>query len=215
MEKFTKVKLTHYPPVSQPEKEAATLMRNVLVIVTAIALLGTACSDNGDPVVSTATPSSGSATSAPASASAAATTPPTRAATTAPTATPAPKVARIGDTTEIGGSKYTVNAVQDPSPAGLFKPKAGMRFVSIDVTQVATKEGDNFNTFYFALQAADAFVYGPTITNAEPRLSSGTLTLGQATRGWVGFEVPEAAVIVSVLTQPEPIGGRVVIADLR
>ena len=42
----------------------------------------------------------------------------------------------------------------------------------------------------------------------------GVLAAGQRVRGWVSFEVPEAAILVAVMAQAEVLGPNIVIADL-
>ena len=189
-------------------------LRKFLAPGLALALISCTTSDT---VVSTATPESKSAV-----ASLEATKQPTVQPTAVPTATVPPSptkkpVAKVGDTTETGGSKYVVNEVRDPvtSTNQFSKPADGMRWIAIDVTQEATKEGDSFNPFYFSVQDDKAFVYQRGgLGGPSPSLSSGTLALGQKVRGWVTFEIPVGAKIISIMTQPDPIGGSVVIADL-
>ena len=124
---------------------------------------------------------------------------------------------RIGDTSEIKGSKYTVNEVRDNLPASrIGGPKPGMRWMAVDITQESVSSNEPFNLFYLSVQDAKAFRYSPGLVfeAPEPGFSSGELQPGEKVRGWVSFEIPIDAEIVAVLAQPEPIGGTVVIADL-
>lgn len=133
------------------------------------------------------------------------------------TATPNPKP-KIGVTTESKGSKYTVNAVElNVVPVGSSKPPAGKRWVAVDVTQEGVTADDSFNSFYFFIQDKADYVYDGTFAfgaGKEPTFNSGKLSPGQKVRGWLIFEVPTDAVVISVLAQPEPIGGTIIIADL-
>ena len=188
----------------------------ILIFAAMAAALLVGCSSTSDDDGATATP----ADSTPAAtATARATEAPRATNTPAPTATatPNPKP-KIGVTTEAKGSKYTVNEVRDNLPAVRFSaPKAGMRWVAIDVTQEGTATGpDSVNPFYFSVQDDAAFVYGYGFVPGapEPTLTSGQLSAGQKVRGWIGFEVPAAAKLISVLVQPDPLGGTVIIADL-
>ena len=123
----------------------------------------------------------------------------------------------IGTTVESGGSSYTLNEVMDPAPVGIFGVDTGKRLVALDITQLGTSDGgDPYNAFYFAVQDADGYVYSTGVADAdvEPRLGSGELAAGQIIRGWVTFELPESARLVSVLVESEVFGARITIADL-
>jgi|GEM_PF-5186692 len=139
---------------------------------------------------------------------------PGRTPTAAPTAGPKPK---LGQTTEVGAAKYTVNAIQDNLPGSEFsKPPAGKRWLAIDVTIEATGEV-SYNPYDFSLQDADAFVYEPTFVSGDapaPDLSSGDLARGDRVRGWVFFEVPATAKLTSVRVTPDFGKPAAVIADL-
>ena len=144
---------------------------------------------------------------------------PEPAPTQAPTATPTPEPSpvEIGTTVEAGGSSYTLNEVKDPAPAGVFGVDAGKRLVALDITQVGiSDDGDPYNPLYFAVQDTDAYVYVPGFADAdvEPSFGSGELAAGQIVRGWVVFELPESARLVSVLADPEVFGAKITIADL-
>ena len=122
----------------------------------------------------------------------------------------------IGTTVESGGSSYTLNEVMDPAPAGIFGVDTGKRLVALDITQLGMSDGgDPYNAFYFAVQDADGYVYSTGLADAdvEPRLGSGELAAGQIIRGWVTFELPESARLVSVLVESEVFGARITIAD--
>ena len=139
--------------------------------------------------------------------------------TQAPTATPTPEPSpvEIGTTVEAGGSSYTLNEVKDPAPAGVFGVDAGKRLVALDITQVGiSDDGDPYNPLYFAVQDTDGYVYVPGFADAdvEPSFGSGELAAGQIVRGWVVFELPESARLVSVLADPEVFGAKITIADL-
>ena len=124
----------------------------------------------------------------------------------------------MGTTIEVGGSSYTVNEIMDPAPAGVFGVNEGKRLLALDITQVGLSGGsDPFNPLYFAVQDADGYVYTPALADADvgPPFGSGELTAGQIVRGWVAFEVPESAGLVSVLVEPDVFGARITIADLQ
>ena len=128
-----------------------------------------------------------------------------------PVPSPPSSPVEIGTTVEAGGSSYTLNEVKDPAPAGVFGVDAGKRLVALDITQVGiSDDGDPYNPLYFAVQDTDGYVYVPGFADAdvEPSFGSGELAAGQIVRGWVVFELPESARLVSVLADPEVFGAR-------
>ena len=59
------------------------------------------------------------------------------------------------------------------------------------------------------------YVPGFADADVEPSFRSGELAAGQIVRGWVVFELPESARLVSVMAEPEVFGAtRITIADL-
>ena len=134
-----------------------------------------------------------------------------------PVPSPPSSPVEIGTTVEAGGSSYTLNEVKDPAPAGVFGVDAGKRLVALDITQVGiSDDGDRYNPRYFAVQDTDGYVYvrGFADADVEPSFGSGELAAGQIVRGWVVFELPESARLISVLADPEVFGARITIADL-
>lgn len=105
----------------------------------------------------------------------------------------------------------------DPAPAGIFGVSEGRRLVALDITQVGTRsDSDSFNPLYFAVQDVEGYVYTPDLASADvdPLFSSGELASGQIVRGWIVFELPESAKLISVLVEPAVFGTRTTIADL-
>ena len=134
-----------------------------------------------------------------------------------PAPTPPSSPVNIGATVEVGGSSYTLNEMIDPAPAGIFGVSEGRRLVALDITQVGTSsDSDSYNSLYFAVQDVEGYVYTPDLASADvaPRFGSGELASGQIVRGWVVFELPESAKLISVLVEPEVFGARTTIADL-
>ena len=141
---------------------------------------------------------------------------PTPTPTREPTPTPEPMPVVIGTTVVAGGSSYTLNQVRDPAPAGIFGVTEGKRLIALDITQVGTSDnGDDFNALYFAVQDSDGYVYSPGLADAdvEPQFGSGELAAGQIVRGWVVFELPESARLVSVMVEAEVFGSRITISE--
>ena len=131
-------------------------------------------------------------------------------------ATPTPEPSPVDyPTVEVGGSSYTVHEVLDPAPPGVFGVDEGKRLVAVDVTQAAGDEGDSYNLRYLSVQDANGYVYQKGgFADVEPSFGYGVLAAGQRVRGWVSFEVPEAAILVAVMAQAEVLGPNIVIADL-
>ena len=122
----------------------------------------------------------------------------------------------IGTTVEAGGSSYTLNEVMDPAPPGVFGVADGKRLIALDITQAGMSDGGSpYNPLSFAVQDADGYLYDSGFASAEvePLFSSGDLAKGQVVRGWVIFEIPESAQLVSVLASPDFFGIKVTIAD--
>ena len=130
-----------------------------------------------------------------------------------PTPTPAPVAY---PPVEAGGSAYTVNEVRDPAPAGVFGVDEGKKLVAVDITQRGITQGTPYNPLYFSVQDTDGYVYDKSFFSAdiEPTFGHGDLAAGQRVRGWVTFQVPQDAVLVSILAQAEIFGSKVLIADL-
>ena len=123
-----------------------------------------------------------------------------------PAPTPPSSPVNIGTTVEVGGSSYTLNEMVDPAPAGIFGVSEGRRLVALDITQVGTSsDSDSYNSLYFAVQDVEGYVYTPDLASADvaPLFGSGELAFGQIVRGWVVFELPESAKLISVLVEPE------------
>jgi hypothetical protein len=176
--------------------------------------------------------------SAPTAAPAATATPlpptvtPTSAATATPTRTPAPPTAtrtvaptavptqasgaKVGETARGQGYAVTMHEFVDPAPAGRFSsPKPGFRWVAFDVTVENTGTAQiSFNPFYFTIKGTDNREYSQAFGGMEPSLNSGQHQPGEATRGWVTFEVPEGLPLAT-LTYDPTFGKSRVLFDLR
>ena len=82
------------------------------------------------------------------------------------------------------------------SPNEFDVPKAGNRFVSIEVLYLRTgSDPVNYNPFDWKIADSQGFNYDSTFGGLEPALHSGTLSsAGEKVRGFVTFEVPAAAI---------------------
>ena len=109
---------------------------------------------------------------------------------------------------------YTVHEIRDPAQSPQ-EVKTGNWLVAIDVSLVALVDDAHYNIGLFALQDEDGYVWNDyTWPDIEPELSYGDLSSGQKVRGWIGFEVPQSAVLTGVFYDELGSSGRVVIADL-
>ena len=135
-----------------------------------------------------------------------------------PVPSPPSSPVEIRTTVEAGGSSYTLNEVKDPAPAGVFGVAADKRLVALDITQVGiSDDGDPYNSLYFAVQDMDGYVHVPGFAehaDVGPSFGFGELAAGQIVRGWVVFELPESARLVSVLVEAEVFGAKITITDL-
>ncbi len=116
-----------------------------------------------------------------------------------------PSIERIvagvpGAVAEARGVRITLNDIVDPwvSPSEFApdEPQSGNRFVVFDITMEYVKEsGTHFACdINFRLTDTDAFAYDATLLfDLEPTLDCIGLGGGQKTRGWMGFELGEAA----------------------
>lgn len=159
------------------------------------------------------------ATGVPAAATTPAPTPvPTPARTSAPTPLPTPAPTpglsanaplAPGSRIKVGSAIITLNGIVDPfiSTNQFSKPKAGDRWVTIDVTITNDGTGEySFNSLFdWKAKDADAFTYGADISAssaASPFLSTGKLAAkGDQARGVVGFAIKEGAVLKTVQFQ--------------
>ena len=121
----------------------------------------------------------------------------------------------VGSTVEAGASAYRVNEVRDPAPGELIPPDDGDRYLAADVTQMAGEDGDRSSLLNFSAQDSEGYIYDGTLwADLEPIFDSGAIGAGQTVRGWVTFEVPESAVVITIRVRydyGEPVK---VIADL-
>ena len=173
---------------------AATQTRQV-----ELAILATAQAPTAPPqATATMTMSPPTATNVPTAT--ATTAPPTptmvRPTATVPptiTATPVPATAPgIGGTATGKGYTVTLYQLLDPAPAGQYiQPKDGMRWVAVDIEITNTGNTPlDYNMFFCKLKTTDHREYNATVGAATPPLHSGQQQPGEATRGWVTFEIP-------------------------
>lgn len=122
---------------------------------------------------------------------------PTPVPTSAPTMTATPSAGKVGERVTAQGSALTINEVRDPlAPGQYLAPKPGSRWVAFDVTvENAGSKPRDYNLYFARIKTADSREYQPAFvdTDIQPLLQSGTQQPGEATRGWIAFEIPEGA----------------------
>jgi len=136
-----------------------------------------------------------------------------------PTSSGAASGKQIGDTTVLttpSGLRLaiTVNAVDDNVRPGRYDSAPTGRYVAVDWT--IKNEGNtevDLNRLHFKLQTADGFVIQRTGEVREPGLKTDTVGPGQIVRGWLTYDVPSGAKVVSAIYQP-PGAQQFVIAEL-
>jgi hypothetical protein len=187
----------------------------ILFVGTILAIGALACDTSGAPTESpkihTATPAFVATTAAPAptsgvvtaqtAATSAATTAATIAATatTAPTASPVPQ-AFLGDVVEQGGYSISAIQVEDPATPGLmYQKQEGKRLVAV-LLAVGNVSADplSVNPFEVTLLDKDGFAYQTDLGSRDGQLQLVTLAVGQRVRGWVAYQIPQAAVVSKV-----------------
>ena len=125
------------------------------------------------------------------------------------------KVGQAGHVTGDAGLDATVTLVSlkfyaAPKDTTMGSAPANGQFAVADVL-ISVKAGSyDYNPLYFKYQAGDATTYDSMSGNADlagfdPSLSSGTLTAGQKTRGFITWDVPKGKTGVDVQLA-DPIG---------
>lgn len=124
-----------------------------------------------------------------------------------PTEEPTPEQAEayLGDFVNGGGIELAAYQVEDPTEPGSFYEKGeGMRLVAVEV-ELANVAIDPFtvNALDFVLQDEDGFTYQPELGGRDGgQISLVTLEPGERVRGWIAFELPEAAALRAVRYNP-------------
>lgn len=141
---------------------------------------------------------------------------PTYTPTPTPTPTHTPTPISFG-TVQGEDFSYTVHEVRDPVEPR-FGVKAGHRLVAIDVTLEALHDDTVIHPWYFGMQDTDGYIHTPDWVSQvmEPELGYdyGNLPVNQKVRGWITLEVPQSAVLTTVLSFEFKSDRTVIIADL-
>ena len=169
----------------------------LLVLLTAYALAPMLLACSSDEKTSSSDTDAGNNTAAPAQVTDA----PAQATQEANKAAAAP-----GAVAEFAHVRVYLNAITDPytSDNSFIKPRAGKRWVSFDVTVEYFNDSDTHgaNPFNFGLSDTQSFAYDPTFYGPDPKLNAVDLRPNEKARGWVTFEVDEAAKLQTLRYKP-------------
>lgn len=104
------------------------------------------------------------------------------------------------------GFRFTVYEIKDPGPTGQYdfqKPKAGNRYIAVDLSITATGNvGISANRLYAKLKTDTNrdYTYGASVP--EPTFTLGTVQPNETSRGWITFEVPNNERSISITYDP-------------
>lgn len=129
----------------------------------------------------------------------------------------APKVFAVGDVIEAGKFQLIVHSVKNPLPPNseFLEPKAGNRFVGIDLeVKNTSNEEQNFSILLGAeVQDAKNQSYRLALTDHEPAAPDGGIPAGSGKRGLLVVEIPdsEAAAGLKLLFKSDLLGKTAVV----
>lgn len=102
---------------------------------------------------------------------------------------------KVGDAVTLGSLKVTLNAAKTVAGKDYFKPKAGMKFVVVNVTLENTgSEAENVSSLLqMEIKDATGQAYDESLSAdsvAGGKVPGGSIAPGDKLRGAVGYEVP-------------------------
>lgn len=124
---------------------------------------------------------------------------------------------KIGDKVNLNGKTVTVNAVKPYTSGNQFlTPKSGNKFVSVDISlKNDSNDAFNYNALDFKLQDSQGYDYSMATTDVDPAISTGAIQPGQATRGFLAFEIPNTNDVSELIYTPSFFGTSQVIIQLK
>ena len=190
-------------------KLAAVLF--VASLILASIACGSEASPTSAPIIKTATPETSSQGE------------PTKASETQPAETQEPKPTETAALTEIPQptetylgdivvqSDYFISAVQveDPATPGLlYQAEAGKRLVAVEII-VGNLSGTKLsvNPLNTTLLDSEGFTYQADLGARDGQISTLELGAGEKLRGWIAFQIPEAAQLASLKFATSLFGG--------
>lgn len=134
--------------------------------------------------------------------------PPSTPATAASSATIAP--------VKLDGYIFTINKLEKPATIVVLsspsKPKAGSRYVTLDVTIASEKAEDvDANTLYASIIDGAGNKYNAGLIGRDPELpTQNDIPAGQQVRGWITFEIPTTATNLTFVYSPISVNDTVI-----
>jgi hypothetical protein len=171
------------------------IITGILVIIVAFGLIGAARSSQPTKVGNTNTPGASGKQE---------------------TAKPTTQTYKIGDVVDLDGKTIVVNGVAPYTSNNQFlTPKAGNKFVSVDVTLAnSSKDAFNYNVLNFRLQDDKDYTYSNAVSDQEPYLTTGAVQPGEKVRGFITYEIPNLNTPAKFIFTPGFLGTSQIIIDL-
>jgi hypothetical protein len=135
-------------------------------------------------------------------------TPAAPASAPAPAIAPTPQVHGVGAEARAHDYSLVVTEVQECQVKYYFKPKKGNIKLGVEVLIEAVSDKEvPVNPYYAKITDSEGHAYVSTFGGCEPELKAVRVTQAQPARGWITFEVPEAAKGLVFSYSPIIIGG--------
>ncbi len=120
---------------------------------------------------------------------------------TPPAASSTAESANLGSVVQGNGYFVQGTAIEDPTKAGsLYQPEQGKKLVAVELV-IGNISGDPIvtNPYNGTLVDTDGFTYRPELGGRDRgQLEMVELDQGQRVKGWISFQVPEAAKLASI-----------------
>lgn len=120
----------------------------------------------------------------------------------------APETFSVGESIKMGGLICTVNSVRDSKGGDFLRPEEGNIYKIIDITleNMGEESVSISSLLMFSLSDAEGYKYNVTIAPDTKGSIEGELQPGRKLRGEIAFEVPEDAVGLELLFEPNVFG---------
>lgn len=104
------------------------------------------------------------------------------------------KTAKIGETTEYGGAKITINSVKRNHSKEYFEPSAGKEYILVSVTiENVSDDKISYNVLTdWKIESSDGDIHGyEALLQTDDGLGSGDIAKGGKKTGTIAFEIPK------------------------
>jgi hypothetical protein len=121
-----------------------------------------------------------------------------------PPLTPIDPLPKLGDVVENFGYSLSAGTVEDPATPGmLYTSRNNYKLVAVEITlgNVSGDEALSVNPLYTYLVDSNGFVYAAELGGRDDQIDTGDLGVGEKTKGWVSFTIPEDATPASIKYQ--------------